>query len=69
MPQKLAGSKPASMKNNRSNNQQASVKSKNKTSKHTGKAYEKPASISKHAKIIGSLGGRPKKEYNPYASV
>lgn len=43
--------------------------SKGKTSKHSLKPYEKPASISKHAKIIGSLGGRPRKEYNPYASI
>ena len=33
-----------------------------KTSKHKTKTYEKPASISKHAKTIGKLGGRPKKQ-------
>lgn len=36
---------------------------KSKTSKHKPKEYKKPASISKHAKIIGKLGGRPKKTY------
>lgn len=47
-------------------NQQASSKSKDKTSKHAGKSYKKPTNISKHAKIIGSLGGRPRKDSNPY---
>lgn len=42
-------------------NQQASKKTASKTSKQDAKAYKKPASISKHAKLIGSLGGRPKK--------
>jgi len=35
-----------------------------KTSKQIIKTPPKPASISKHAKILGKLGGRPKKEIN-----
>lgn len=33
-----------------------------KTSKHKTPIKQKPASIAKHASIIGKLGGRPKKE-------
>lgn len=41
-------------------NQQASKRSSPKTSKHVDKGYKKPASISKHASVIGKLGGRPR---------
>lgn len=37
---------------------------KSKTSKHTAKPASKPASISKHARVLGKLGGRPKREMN-----
>jgi hypothetical protein len=43
-------------------NQQASKMQKSKTSKHTPKPYKKPASIGKHAAIVGKLGGRPRKD-------
>lgn len=33
-----------------------------KTSKHTPKAKSKPASITKHARVLGNLGGRPKND-------
>jgi len=34
-----------------------------KTSKQAAKPKSKPASISKHAKVLGKLGGRPKANY------
>lgn len=37
---------------------------KTKTSKHTSAPKIKPEIVSKHAKILGKLGGRPKKETN-----
>jgi len=33
-----------------------------KTSKHNNSKDKKPASIRKHARILGQLGGRPKQE-------
>jgi len=38
-----------------------SSKQNSKSGDEKVKPYKKPASISKHAKIIGSLGGRPRK--------
>lgn len=35
-----------------------------KTSKHNNAKTKKPASIRKHARILGQLGGRPKQEPN-----
>ncbi len=51
----------------KSKNLQAYSGKKSKTSKHKLAPYKKPASIGKHAKIVGSLGGRPRKDINPYA--
>jgi len=36
---------------------------KAKFNKSIAKAKQKPASISKHAKILGKLGGRPKEDF------
>ncbi len=39
-----------------------------KTSKHNNAKNKKPASIRKHARILGQLGGRPKQEVNIQAN-
>ncbi len=39
-----------------------------KTSKHTNSKIKKPASIKKHARILGQLGGRPKQETSKHAN-
>jgi len=39
-----------------------------KTSKHTNSQVKKPASIRKHARILGQLGGRPKQETSKHAN-